>query len=362
MSPYNAFMTVLINFLFLMAIVLALALLGGIFWVILTSIAKHKAKRRSRELGEITREEEKTGWKGIGWRGMGRRGSGPFVSVVRAGSLRLLLVAWYPLALFTFYQWTIGTADVSVFLKRRTSILVANLVCCSSLQSYAPIVLSVFTFLCIGLALIILSLRFIILARRAWRFNSPVPPASSDPLEAGPHAELHSSPFKSEPSHSYTTPNPGKALPKAQRREVEDLAVGELLVVGGASYAPFWNAYKCRSRKTTAGRKSQWKGRGWWFGIIELVVVPFVTALFVAFAHVSFLSPSISSLEVRRLISISIELGLRVDSNGRFTRYSIPPLPRPLHLDTLRRQEFERDPYLPRRLAGRHRWGSYRLQ
>lgn len=117
MSPYNAFMTVFINFLFLMAIVVALALLGAVFWVALTSIAKHKAKKRGRELGKnddaYVRGDEKTGWKGVGWRGLSRRGSGPFMSVLRAGSLRLLLVAWYPLALFTFYQWTIGTRDVS---------------------------------------------------------------------------------------------------------------------------------------------------------------------------------------------------------------------------------------------------------
>lgn len=168
--------------------------------------------------------------------------------------------------------------------------LITCLLTTSPFQSYAPIVLSVFTIVCIGIALVALSLRFIVLARRAWNYGSLTPPASSDTIEAGPHAELHSSPFKAAPENSFTTPNPGKALPKAQRREVEDLAVGELLVVGGASYAPFWNAYKCRSRRTTAGRRSQWKGRGWWFGIIELVLVPFVTALFVAFAHVS--SPS----------------------------------------------------------------------
>ncbi|GAA5848902.1 hypothetical protein JCM3766R1_000672 [Sporobolomyces carnicolor] len=287
MSPYNAFMTVFINFLFLMAIVLALALLGGVFWVALTSIAKHKAKKRGRELGKnddaYVRGDEKTGWKGVGWRGLSRRGSGPFMSVLRAGSLRLLLVAWYPLALFTFYQWTIGTRD-----------------------SYAPVVLSVFTVVCIGIALVILSARFVVLARRAWRYNSPTPPASSDPLEAGPHAELHSSPFKPEPTASYTTPNLGKALPKAQRREVEDLAVGELLVVGGASYAPFWNSYKCRSRRTTAGRKSQWKGRGWWFGLIELVLVPFVTALFVAFAHASGWTQTIALLVIQSLMFLAL--------------------------------------------------------
>ncbi|GAA5964979.1 hypothetical protein JCM3765_004814 [Sporobolomyces pararoseus] len=286
MSPYNAFMTVFINFLFLMAIVLALALLGAIFWVALTSIAKHKAKKRARELGHPdikVHDEEKTGWKGVGWRGLSRRGSGPFMSVLRAGSLRLLLVAWYPLALFTFYQWTIGTRD-----------------------SYAPIVLSVFTILCIGIALVALSLRFIVLARRAWNYGSLTPPASSDTIEAGPHAELHSSPFKPAPENSFTTPNPGKALPKAQRREVEDLAVGELLVVGGASYAPFWNAYKCRSRRTTAGRRSQWKGRGWWFGIIELVLVPFVTALFVAFAHASGWTQTVALLVIQSLLFLAL--------------------------------------------------------
>lgn len=172
-----------------------------------------------------------------------------------------------------------------------------------------------FTVVCIGIVLVILSARFVVLARRAWRYNSPTPPASSDPLEAGPHAELHSSPFKPEPTASYTTPNLGKALPKAQRREVEDLAVGELLVVGGASYAPFWNSYKCRSRRTTAGRKSQWKGRGWWFGLIELVLVPFVTALFVAFAHVSRRFDFSSSS--RRRVADILPLGRRRDGRKR---------------------------------------------
>lgn len=286
MSPYNAFMTVFINFLFLMAIVLALALVGAIFWILLTTIAKHKAKRRGRELGHPdieVHDEEKTGWKGVGWRGLSRRGSGPFMSVLRAGSLRLLLVAWYPLALFTFYQWTIGTRD-----------------------SYAPIVLSVFTVLCIGVALLTLSLRFIVLARRAWRYGSLTPPASSDTVEAGAHATRYSSPFKPESTGIYTTPNPGKALLKRQRREVEDLAVGELLVVGGASYAPFWNAYKCRSRKTTAGRRSQWKGRGWWFGMIELILVPFVTALFVAFAHASGWTQTIALLVIQSLLFLGL--------------------------------------------------------
>ncbi|GAA6012902.1 hypothetical protein JCM11491_006219 [Sporobolomyces phaffii] len=286
MSPYNAFMTVFINFLFLMAIVLALTLLGGICWVLLTSIAKRKARKRGEELGRNNApvaEHEKTGWKGVGWRGLSRRGSGPFVSVVRAGSLRLLLVAWYPLALFTFYQWTIGSRD-----------------------SYAPIVLSVFTIVCIGIALVFLSLRFVMLARRAWRYDSSNPPASSDTIEAGPHAEHHSSPFKPSPTHSFTTPNPGKALPKAQRREVEDLAVGELLAVGGASYSPFWNAFKTRSRRTTAGRKSQWKGRGWWFGLIELVLVPFVTALFVAFAHASGWTQTVALLVIQSLLFLAL--------------------------------------------------------
>ena len=108
-------MTVFINFLFLMAIVLALALIGAIFWVALTSFAKRRASKRGERL-EVTHEEEKRGWKGVGWKGMSRRGSGPFMSVLRAGSLRLLLVAWYPLALFTFYQWTIGTTDVSFLI------------------------------------------------------------------------------------------------------------------------------------------------------------------------------------------------------------------------------------------------------
>lgn len=104
-------MTVFVNFLFLMAIVLALALIGAIFWIALTSFAKRRALKRGERL-EVVNEEEKRGWKGVGWKGMSRRGSGPFISVLRAGSLRLLLVAWYPLALFTFYQWTIGTTDV----------------------------------------------------------------------------------------------------------------------------------------------------------------------------------------------------------------------------------------------------------
>ncbi|GAA6063378.1 hypothetical protein JCM10212_000317 [Sporobolomyces blumeae] len=279
-SPYNALMTVFINFLFLMAIVVALALLGGVFWILLTTIARRKARRRERELGVEYTHKEKRGWKGIGWKGLRRSGSGPFTSLVRSGSLRLLLIVWYPLLLFTFYQWTIGTTD-----------------------SYAPIVLSVFTIFFVGLSLLLLSLRFIMIARRAWRGDSVSPPGSYDTVESNADRFQASSPFRPPPTTEFVTPNPSKkALPKAQAREAESLAVGRLLVNGGASYAPFWNAYKMRSRRTTGGRRNGWKGRGWWFGVIELVLVPLVTALFVAFAHNSGWTQSVALVTIQALL------------------------------------------------------------
>ncbi|GAA5891033.1 hypothetical protein JCM5296_007357 [Sporobolomyces johnsonii] len=286
MSPYNAFMTVFINFLFLMAIVVALAILGGACWALVKMVVTRKERRRRERLGLAYGQNEKMGWREGGWVGLRQRGSGPFMSLLRAGALRMLIISWFPLTLFTFYQWTIGSTD-----------------------SYAPIVLSVFTIVLVGFSLLVLSVRLIILVRRAWsRSSSPPSSSASTAIESG-HAfpSTYASPFRPSPTTLLVTPNPNKkALPKALAREAEIVAVGELLAVGGASYSPFWNAYKCRSRRTTAGRRNQWKGRGWYFGIIEWVVAPFVIALFVAFAHASGWTQSVALVVIQSLLFLGL--------------------------------------------------------
>ncbi|GAA5953151.1 hypothetical protein JCM21900_006122 [Sporobolomyces salmonicolor] len=285
MSPYNAFMTVFINFLFLMAIVVALAILGGACWALVKMAVTRKERMRRERLGLAYQQNEKMGWREGVWVGLRQRGSGPFMTVLRAGALRMLIISWFPLTLFTFYQWTIGSTD-----------------------SYAPIVLSVFTIVFVGISLLVLSVRLIILARRAWPRSFPPSSSASTAIESGSaFPSTYASPFRPYPTALLATPNPNKkALPKALAREAEIVAVGELLAVGGASYSPFWNAYKCRSRRTTAGRRKQWKGRGWYFGIIERVIAPFVIALFVAFAHASGWTQSVALVVVQSLLFLGL--------------------------------------------------------
>ncbi|BGP17027.1 hypothetical protein JCM10213_000337 [Rhodosporidiobolus nylandii] len=263
-SPYNAFMTMFINFLFLCAIAIALILLGALFWALLRVFLRRRRAARLRRLGisekAAERQDETRGEKLSVWAGIRRRGSAPFASVVRAGTLRLLLISWYPILIFSFYQWTLGTSD-----------------------SYAPIVLSVFLFVPVLIALVVLALRFFVVARGAFNQTQVSSEETASPVDS---TEYLSSPFRPTPAHPPVTPNPtpNKALLKAERREAEDLATGRLLSAGGAPYSPFWNAYKTRSRRTTAKRRNWWKGRGWWFGLFELVLMPFVLACFVSFA------------------------------------------------------------------------------
>ncbi|GAA5852847.1 hypothetical protein JCM8547_004704 [Rhodosporidiobolus lusitaniae] len=265
-SPYNAFMTVFINFLFLCCIAIAVILLGAVFWAVLRMLKSRREERRLSRLGvtkkQVERREEHEGR----WHMWKVRGSGPFLTLVRGGTLRLLVVAWYPLLIFTFYQWTLGSSD-----------------------SYAPIVLSVFTIVCVAAAHLALALRFFVLIRRAVLRNNAAAAAHEEAGAPVDSSEYHTSPFQPVPTQHHITPNPtpDKALLKAERREVENVAVGKMLAQGGAPYAPFWNAYKVRSRRTTAKRRNWWKGRGWWYGIVELLVLPFILACFISFAKES---------------------------------------------------------------------------
>ncbi|KAI5477916.1 hypothetical protein MNV49_005809 [Pseudohyphozyma bogoriensis] len=117
-SPYNGFMTVFIQFLFLLCIFIALVLVLAIPFFVVERIARR-------------REWEKR---------LSRGGAG---SLVRANALRVLLIAWPPLLTFTFFQWTLGKSD-----------------------SWAPIVLSVFTIIFTTASLLFLSLRLFLIIRR----------------------------------------------------------------------------------------------------------------------------------------------------------------------------------------------------
>ncbi|TNY19179.1 hypothetical protein DMC30DRAFT_418137 [Rhodotorula diobovata] len=294
-SPYDAFMIVFINFLFLCAIAIALALLGGALWALVRWVKGRKAERRRRRLG-LSGEAANVDalYAGGKWGRMRKKTSGPFLTVLRANTFRLLLIAWYPLLLFTFFQWTIGSAD-----------------------SWAPIVLSVFTSVFTTAAVFILAARFFVLARRAVRpsFGSVEDPASFD---APPTLSY---PFGSAPSTPPATPNPEpkRALLKAERRQIETWECGRFLASGLAPYSPLWNAHKVRSRRTTAKRRNWFKARGWWFGLVELVLAPLVTALFVGFAHRSGWTQTIAVLVIQSLLLLALCIWTPYDdksSNG----------------------------------------------
>ncbi|GAA6043664.1 hypothetical protein JCM8097_008595 [Rhodosporidiobolus ruineniae] len=281
-SPYNGFTTAFINFLFLFAIAVGLIILGGAFWALLRMFIRRRQEKRGAAPTAVV---DSTAYGGR-FGGLRRRTSGPFMTVVRAGTLRLLLISWYPLCIWTFYQWTLGSSD-----------------------SYAPIVLSVFTIVCVALALLFLALRFFLLARRTLHTPTPHIDGFTDPEPSTAFApSLASSPFRPAPTAVPITPNPtpSKALPKAERRVVEDLAVGQLLSAGAAPYSPFWNAYKVRSRRTTAKRRNWWKGRGWWFGLVELLAMPFVLACFVSFAKRSGWTQSVALVVVESILFLSL--------------------------------------------------------
>lgn len=177
-------------------------------------------------------------------------------------------------------------------------------------QSYAPIVLSAVTIACIALALLVLAIRFIILARRAFRRTETSYSYAEDEVTqvGGEKAVSVESPFRPPPAMMPVTPNPDPkhALKKAERREVETYSVGSFLGRGLGPYSPFWNAYKVRSRRTTASRRNWWKGRGWWFGLLDLVVAPLVTALFVGFAVSSGWVQSVALLVIQVIVFLAI--------------------------------------------------------
>ncbi|GJN91192.1 hypothetical protein Rhopal_004210-T1 [Rhodotorula paludigena] len=283
-SPFDAFMVVFINFLFLCCVAIGLAILGGAFWALIRWAQRRKANRSRRRLGVATTDAlyEGQGSYGTGWRAtVRRRTSGVFMTVLRACTLRLLVIMWYPLLLFTFFQWTLGSAD-----------------------SYAPIVLSVFTIVLTTASILVLAIRFVILARRALRSSTLT--AEDGVPDTAPHSLA--SPFRPTPSAVPATvnPDPSRALLKAERRDVEAFACGQFLANRLAPHSPFWNAYKVRSRRATAKRRNWFKGRGWWFGLVELVLAPFVTALFIGFAHESGWTQTIALLVIQALVFLAM--------------------------------------------------------
>ncbi|KPV77691.1 uncharacterized protein RHOBADRAFT_41687 [Rhodotorula graminis WP1] len=263
-SPFDGFMITFINFLFLCAIAIALALVGGALWALVRCVKGRKAERRRRRLGlsgEAGVRETAYGSSGGKWGG--------------------LLVAWYPILLLSFFQWTIGSAD-----------------------SWAPIVLSVLTTVFTTAAILFLAFRFFVLARRSFRpsYGSIEDPTTFD---APPVLTFPFGPTPSSPPVS-PNPDPKRALRKAERREVETHERGRFLASGLAPYSPLWNAYKVRSRRSTAKRRNWWKGRAWWFGLVELVVAPFVTALFVGFARNSGWTQTVAVLAIQALLFLAL--------------------------------------------------------
>ncbi|GEM07882.1 DUF907 domain protein [Rhodotorula toruloides] len=285
-SPFDGYLLVFINFLFLCCIAIALAILGGLVWALIRLVQRRSRARRAARNG-YSGEQAKVGYEDKRRTASGcfgalrRRTSGTFATLLRAGTLRLLLIAWYPLLVFTFFQWTLGSSD-----------------------SYAPIVLSVFTSVLTTLALFILAIRFFFLARRALR---PRLTSVEDTLAPYGETEVLASPFRPAPAAPpvTTNPNPKRALRKAERQDIETFAVGQFLARGLAPYSPFWNAYKVRSRRATAQKRNWWKGRGWWFGLVELLLVPLVTALFVGFAHRSGWTQTVALVTIQGLVFLA---------------------------------------------------------
>lgn len=97
-SPYDGFMVVFINFLFLCAIAIALTLLGGAVWWLFSFASRRRASRRRRALGvSMTMDEKRqTSDADSPYAGRSRFGRvrgvshGPFWTVVRANTLRLV--------------------------------------------------------------------------------------------------------------------------------------------------------------------------------------------------------------------------------------------------------------------------------
>ncbi|SCV69687.1 BQ2448_1081 [Microbotryum intermedium] len=142
-SPYNAFMTVFLSFLILIAFLLAVAIILAVpFGLMSWKVAKRNGGKSSLDIRH-----------------------GVASTLLLSTALRLLLISWFPLTLFTFFQWKLGASD-----------------------SWAPIVLSVFTFLTTTVSLV--GLAFLCI------------------------------------------------------RNVRRHSADKLLVSGGAAYATFWNPFK----------------------------------------------------------------------------------------------------------------------
>lgn len=129
--------------------------------------------------------------------------------------------------------------------------------------------------------------------------------------EGGVYTEkhvVHSSPFRETPVAEPITPNtdPKHALKKSERRDVEVFTTGAFLSHGLGSYSPFWAAYKTRSRRTVSKRRNWWKGSGWWFGLIDLVLAPFITALFIGFAVNSGWVQSVALVAIQAILLLLI--------------------------------------------------------
>lgn len=336
-SPYDAFMIVFINFLFLCAIAIALALLGGALWALVRWVKGRKAERRRRRLG-LSGEAANVDalYAGGKWGRMRKKTSGPFLTVLRANTFRLVrdvrlrfcrITADLPHALTAPHRLVpsppVHLLPVDDRIRRRACFRLLHrgraklLTLWCWLQSWAPIVLSVFTSVFTTAAVFILAARFFVLARRAVRpsFGSVEDPASFD---APPTLSY---PFGSAPSTPPATPNPEpkRALLKAERRQIETWECGRFLASGLAPYSPLWNAHKVRSRRTTAKRRNWFKARGWWFGLVELVLAPLVTALFVGFAHRSGWTQTIAVLVIQSLLLLALCIWTPYDdksSNG----------------------------------------------
>ncbi|KAM0789256.1 hypothetical protein ACM66B_000099 [Microbotryomycetes sp. NB124-2] len=147
-SPFNAFATVFFNFLLLMCVFLAIALVVvGPVWIL---------SRRTRQRRDEKQVDEKQSRLAM----MDEPSVGRLVSnVLRANALRLLLIAWYPLLIFIFYQWRVGTSD-----------------------AWAPIVLSVFTFLFTAGALVVLAAMTLVHLHKRRRQHSDLRPGPNAPL------------------------------------------------------------------------------------------------------------------------------------------------------------------------------------
>jgi hypothetical protein len=94
-SPFDGFMLVFINFLFLCAMAIALAILGGAVWAPVR-LVQRRSRARLAARGAFGAEEAKVGYEDKGAQASGRFGalrrrtSGTFTTLLRASTLRLV--------------------------------------------------------------------------------------------------------------------------------------------------------------------------------------------------------------------------------------------------------------------------------